>query len=64
MRRIAFSIMMLNTGLIYAQQLAFPTAEGYGKFSKGGRGGVVCEVTNLNDNGVKGPRACIQSVGN
>ncbi|HEY6166409.1 MAG TPA: T9SS C-terminal target domain-containing protein [Verrucomicrobiae bacterium] len=31
------------------RHLAFPGAEGYGRFARGGRGGIVIEVTNLLD---------------
>lgn len=33
------------------RHLAFPGAEGYGRFARGGRGGVVVEVTNTHDHG-------------
>jgi len=38
--------------------LAFPEAEGFGRFAKGGRGGRAIEVTNLNESGPGSFRQC------
>lgn len=46
-----------------AGALAFPNAEGFGRYSKGGRGGQIIFVTTLDDDGPGSLRACVEAVG-
>ncbi|MCA9057975.1 MAG: hypothetical protein KDA85_05730 [Planctomycetaceae bacterium] len=45
------------------RQLAFPSAEGYGRFARGGRGGRILHVTSLADSGPGTLREAVEAAG-
>ncbi len=59
----ALFLLGLGAVPVAAQPLAFPGAEGAGRFAAGGRGGAVLKVTSLADNGPGTLRAAVEARG-
>jgi hypothetical protein len=57
------ALAVVPVGAATTQTLAFPGAEGAGRFAQGGRGGAVVKVTHLGDFGPGSLRAAVETPG-
>src|SRR2546423_1879762 len=64
MKRILVTVILLAASIVGCKgqnPIAFPGAEGFGKYATGGRGGEIMIVSNLNDQGKGSFREAVQS---